>query len=62
MSKGSGRRACQTGREEESLRWALKDGSITREEFDRQYMELLKQGKITRGGRVIHENDTRSVK
>jgi hypothetical protein len=61
MSKGSSRRPSQISREESELRWSLFGGLITREEFDRQYAELLKQGKITRGGRVIYEDDTRST-
>ena len=43
----------QTTQEERNLRWRYGQGEITREEFDEQYAELLKQGKIVRSGKVI---------
>ena len=45
----------QTTQEEQSLRWSYGMGEITLEEFDIQYAELLKQGKIVRSGKVITE-------
>ncbi len=52
--KGDARRPSQVGSEEEELRYALAEGKITRERFLREYNRLLHEGKITRGGRVIH--------
>ena len=46
--KGSGRRPSAIGREEETLRWKLAQKQITFDEFERQYRELKKQGKIFR--------------
>lgn len=46
--KGSNRRPCLVGREEESLRWDLILRKITREEFDETYKLLIREGKITR--------------
>ena len=51
--KGDDRRPCQTSREEEELRYSLARGEISRKEYDRKYKELLKEGKITRSGKVI---------
>ena len=53
MGKGSERRPCLTGREENDLRDDLYRGRITEEEFDVKYKELKNQGKITRNGKVI---------
>ena len=53
MGKGSERRPCLTGREENYLRYDLYRGKITEEEFDRRYGELKSQGKITRNGRIV---------
>ena len=47
----------QTTKEEQSLRWQYGQGEITREEFDEQYVELLKQGKIMRSGKAITDEE-----
>jgi len=49
MGKGSARRKCQTGHEEETLRWKFAFGKITSEKFHREYARLEHEGKITRG-------------
>lgn len=46
--KGSNRRPCLVGKEEESLRWDLVLGKITHEEFYEKYKQLVREGKITR--------------
>jgi len=46
--KGSNRRPCLVGKEEESLRWDLSLRKIAREEFDKKYKQLIREGKITR--------------
>jgi len=48
MGKGSKRRLCRTLREENDLRWALKEGRITRAQFDRRFAKLEREGKIKR--------------
>ena len=53
MGKGSNRRPCLTGREENDLRNDLYRGHITEEEFDVKYEKLKNQGKITRNGRIV---------
>lgn len=53
MGKGSGRRPCLTGREENDLRDDLYRGKISEARFNREYDLLLIQGKITRSGRVV---------
>ena len=55
MGKGSKRRPCTTGTEENNLRWALALGKITFDEFEIKYKKLLKAGKIIRGGRIVGE-------
>jgi len=57
MGKGSKRRPCTTGTAENNLRWALAEGRITFNEFEKRYKKLLEANKITRDGRVINEND-----
>ncbi len=44
MGKGSKKRLCLVSRTEESLRWRLFQGRITREYFDRM-MAILKKGE-----------------
>lgn len=51
--KGDAKRLSQIGKEEEALRWALKEGKITFEEFELSFNKLLRAGKIVRGGRVL---------
>ena len=53
MGKGDNPRAFSTGKEERNLRNALAYGKITFAEFEMKYNKLLKEGKITRNGRVI---------
>ena len=43
----------QTSQEEQALRWQYGQGKITLKEFDKQYAELLEQGKIIRSRKVI---------
>ena len=45
----------KTTQEEQSLRWEYGQGNMTLEEFNIQYAELLKQGKIVRDGKVQTE-------
>ncbi len=40
MGKGDKRRRCIVGRVEETLRWELYQGKITREEFDIAVREM----------------------
>jgi hypothetical protein len=51
--KGSDRRPLQTGIEEFNLRTALWEKRITFEQFEKKYNKLLREGKITRSGRVV---------
>jgi hypothetical protein len=53
VGKGDKRRPCQTGREEQDLRWALALGVITAEMFSAKYEELERKHKIIRSGKVI---------
>lgn len=53
MGKGSQRRPSFIGREEYDLRHDLAFGYITREEFDRKYESLRREGKVTRDGKVV---------
>lgn len=52
--KGDKPRPRQTSREEYDLRWALATGHLTFEQFSQKYHDLKKQGKIIRGGKVVH--------
>jgi len=45
----------RTTQEEQDLRWEYGQGNMTLEEFNIQYAELLKQGKIVRDGKVQTE-------
>lgn len=56
MSKGSGRRLCQTGCDEEELRYRLATGKITFKQFEIRYKKLLREGKVTRSGKRINES------
>ena len=47
----------QTTQAEQALRWRYGQGEITREEFDEQYVELMKQGLIVRSGKVITNDE-----
>jgi len=53
MGKGSKRRPSAISREEENLRWLLAEKKITFVEFETRYNRLLREGKITRNGRMI---------
>jgi hypothetical protein len=55
--KGDRPRPCQIGSEERRIREALAYGLITFQEFEFKYCELLKAGKITRDGRILHAGD-----
>ena len=57
MGKGSTRRPCQIGREEEDLRWRRALGQVTVEQFEQEYAKLEAEGKITRAGRKITNDD-----
>jgi len=52
--KGTWPRPLSTSREEYQLRQAYAHGEITLEMFNKRYAKLLKQGKITRNGRVVN--------
>lgn len=54
MSKGDNRRPSQIGSEEEALRYALAEGKVTKEQFLREYSDLLNTGKVIRSGRTIY--------
>lgn len=43
----------QTTQEERDLRWEYGQGSMTLEEFNTQFEELKKQGKVIRDGKVV---------
>lgn len=53
VGKGDRRRPRRTGKSENELRKALAYGDITREEYDRQFQEMLDRNEITRDGRTI---------
>lgn len=53
MGKGHQRRPYSTSREERALRNALAYGKITFKTFMKRYNKLLKEGKITRSGRIV---------
>ena len=48
MGKGDKTRPCQTSREEYNLRWNLYEKRITFDEYEKQYKELIIEGKIYR--------------
>lgn len=58
MGKGSTRRPCRTGHEENDLRWSLAMGLITREMFVQKFEDLVRRHKIIRDGKVIHAQGT----
>jgi len=53
--KGSLPRPCLVGKEELDLRKKLAWGEIGIEEYTKEYIKLLKAGKITRDGKIIKE-------
>lgn len=55
MGKGSKKRPCFTGREEEDLRFALAYGDIDMHHFQIEYEKLLRAGMITREGRKLRK-------
>jgi len=46
MSKGSKKRPTLVSNEENTLRWKLALGEITFDEYNKQYKQLKKEGKI----------------
>ena len=53
MGKGSRYRPFSTSREERELREKYADGRITFKQFEKEYKNLHREGKITRSGRVV---------
>ena len=53
MGKGDTYRPSQISREEEELRWKYAMTDMTFTEFRKRYLQLMKEGKITRNGKVI---------
>jgi len=48
MGKGDGRRPCLTSQKENTLRWDLKEGKITLEEFERKMKRVKKVRNLRR--------------
>lgn len=55
MGKGSKPRPCATTREEYDLRCKYAAGGMSFAEFEQRYKELLRAGKIKRGGQIVNE-------
>lgn len=53
MGKGDKRRPCSVGREELAINWLLFEGKIDLATWKRKKAKLMKEGKITRDGRVV---------
>jgi len=53
MGKGSKRRPCCTGREEQDLRDRYARGKMTFLQYEKEYKALMKRGLIKRNGRII---------
>jgi len=53
MGKGDTRRLCCTTKEEEDIRWQLKEGKISFATYTRRYNLLKKKGLIQRSGIII---------
>lgn len=51
--KGSWKRPCCTGKEEQNLRDRYARGKITFLQYEQAYRKLMKRGLIQRNGRVI---------
>ena len=56
MGKGDKRRPDQTTPEERDLRRKYATTKMTFDQFEIEYNKLMRQGKIKRSGRVVHEN------
>jgi len=53
MGKGSKYRPHSTTQEERDLRYKYATTKMTFKQFEIEYKELIKQGKIKRNGRVL---------
>ena len=48
MSSEDRKRPSSISRTEHQLRWALYDGTITKEEYEIEYQKLKQNGKVTK--------------